>query len=193
MSASSVSTTVCSSKLAWRPAATLWQSGGHTRGIALCATGETAGGTPTQASPCPSASLNDSLQSHQNLAEVDVILFGVSRSGKTPTCFYLCSTGSRRPTISLFQMTSNAASCVAARLAQAVRPADRAGTPDSDSQERRASSEYASIENCLYEVNEARMMKTFEEIRRLPSITKCIEEIAMTVPQKSSQAVANTS
>ena len=44
---------------------------------------------------------HDDGQAHTNLAEADVILVGVSRSSKTPTCFYLANRGIKAANVPL--------------------------------------------------------------------------------------------
>lgn len=131
---------------------------------------------------------HDDGQSDRNLAEADVILVGVSRSGKTPTSLYLALTFGLRcanyplipedfernalpATLSpykgkLFGLTINPE-----RLAEVRR-------------ERRPNSKYASIDNCRYEVHAAEALMRREGIRSLSSTTKSIEEIATTVMQE---------
>jgi regulator of PEP synthase PpsR (kinase-PPPase family) len=130
---------------------------------------------------------HDDGQSHKNLEEADVILVGVSRSGKTPTCLYLAMQygikSANYPLIpddfergelptelnkyypKLFGLTIEAQ-----RLSQ-IR------------NERRPGSKYASLENCRYEINEAQAMMERYNIPWLSSTHKSIEEIATTILQ----------
>ncbi len=125
--------------------------------------------------------------SEKYFAEADVILLGVSRSGKTPTCLYLA-------------------------LQYGVRAANYPLTPDDfDStdlppmvkaykhklfgltiepvrlnhirSERRANSKYASIENCRFEVNEAEAMYRQYGIPFMSTTHKSVEELAATILQ----------
>ncbi|PHV04332.1 phosphoenolpyruvate synthase regulatory protein [Janthinobacterium sp. BJB412] len=131
---------------------------------------------------------HDDGQSHKNLSSADVILVGVSRSGKTPTSLYLAMQygikAANYPLIpddfergrlpsSLYEFKSKifGLTITAERLAE-IR------------NERRAGSKYASIENCRYEVNEAEMMMKREGIRWLSSTAKSIEEISTTILQE---------
>jgi [pyruvate, water dikinase]-phosphate phosphotransferase / [pyruvate, water dikinase] kinase len=131
---------------------------------------------------------HDDGQSHKNLAEADVILVGVSRSGKTPTSLYLAmqygikaanyplipddfERGKLPSSLPPFKHKLFGLTITPERLAQ-IR------------EERRAGSKYASIENCRYEVNEAEMMMKREGIRWLSSTTKSIEEISTTILQE---------
>jgi regulator of PEP synthase PpsR (kinase-PPPase family) len=131
---------------------------------------------------------HDDGQSNRDLAGSDVILVGVSRSGKTPTSLYLAMQyglkASNYPLIpedferrqlppalvphrkKIFGLT-----IAAERLAQ-IR------------NERRPNSKYASLENCRDEIHEAEAMMRREGIRWLSTTTKSIEEIATTILQE---------
>ena len=116
------------------------------------------------------------------LGAADVILLGVSRSGKTPTCLYLA-----------MQFGIKAANCPLTpedfdrgKLPDAVE-AHRSKlyglsiTPERLARirnERRPDSRYASLENCRFEVDQGeRLMRTYG-IRWVNSTTRSIEEIA---------------
>jgi len=131
---------------------------------------------------------HDDGQSHKNLAEADVILVGVSRSGKTPTSLYLAMQyGIKAANYPLIPDDFERG-----RLPSSLPPFKHklfglTITPERLAQireERRAGSKYASIENCRYEVNEAEMMMKREGIRWLSSTTKSIEEISTTILQE---------
>jgi [pyruvate, water dikinase]-phosphate phosphotransferase / [pyruvate, water dikinase] kinase len=131
---------------------------------------------------------HDDGQSNRDLTSADVILVGVSRSGKTPTSLYLAMQHGMKcanyPLIpedferrvlppalvthrkKLFGLTINPE-----RLAE-VR------------NERRPNSNYASLENCRYEVHESEAMMRREGIRWLSTTTKSIEEISTTILQE---------
>jgi regulator of PEP synthase PpsR (kinase-PPPase family) len=128
---------------------------------------------------------HDDGQSSRNLAEADVILLGVSRSGKTPTSLYLA-----------MQHGIKAANCplIPEDFERGRMPTPLAGykrkcfgltiDPERLSQirhERRPGSKYASIENCRYEVREAESMMRREGVSWLSSTHKSIEEIATTI------------
>ncbi len=128
---------------------------------------------------------HDDGQSSKGLKEADVILLGVSRSGKTPTTLYLAMQfglkAANYPLIpedferetlpealppfreKLFGLT-----ILPERLAE-IR------------HERRPNSKYASLANCRYEVEAAEKMMKRESVRWLSSTTKSIEEIAATI------------
>jgi regulator of PEP synthase PpsR (kinase-PPPase family) len=128
---------------------------------------------------------HDDGQSALNLASADVILVGVSRSGKTPTSLYLAmqhgikaanyplipedfERGEVPSTLAPYKAKCFGLTIDAARLAQ-IR------------NERRPDSKYASLENCRYEVKEAESMMRREGIAWLSSTHKSIEEIAATI------------
>jgi [pyruvate, water dikinase]-phosphate phosphotransferase / [pyruvate, water dikinase] kinase len=131
------------------------------------------------------AMAHDDGQSNVGLASADVILVGVSHSGKTPTSLYLAMQHgikaanyplipedferNRLPeTLYRFKSKLFGLSISPDRLAE-VRF------------ERRPNSRYASLEACRYEVAEAETMMKREGIRWLSSTTKSIEEIAATI------------
>ena len=128
---------------------------------------------------------HDDGASHRDLAEADVILVGVSRSGKTPTSLYLAMQfgikAANYPLIpedferrSLPEVLKNyrpklyGLSIAPERLRE-IR------------QERRPDSEYAKLSNCRFEVEQAEGMMRREGIHWINSTTKSIEEIATTV------------
>lgn len=124
----------------------------------------------------------------RNLDKAQVILVGVSRCGKTPTALYLAMQFGIR----------------AANFPLTPDDFERKKLPDSlknhkhklfglniDPQrlhrirsERRADSHYASIENCSYELREARKMMQDHQIPWIDSTDKSIEEIATTVIER---------
>ncbi len=130
---------------------------------------------------------DDGVTHDGELADADVILVGVSRSGKTPTSLYLAMQfgvkAANYPLIpedfernklpgelhahrkKLFGLT-----IAPERLAQ-IR------------QERRANSRYASLENCRYEIDAAQKLMRRENIPWLDSTTKSIEEISAVILQ----------
>ena len=131
---------------------------------------------------------HDDGQSHKNLAEADVILVGVSRSGKTPTSLYLAMQyGIKAANYPLIPDDFERGKLPSSLYEFKSKIFGLTITPERLSEirnERRAGSKYASIENCRYEVNEAEMMMKREGIRWLSSTTKSIEEIATTILQE---------
>lgn len=130
---------------------------------------------------------DDGVSSDGELDDADVILVGVSRSGKTPTSLYLAMQfgvkAANYPLIpedfernklpgelhnyrrKLFGLT-----IAPDRLVQ-IR------------QERRPNSRYASLENCRYEIDAAQKLMKRENIPWLDSTTKSIEEISAVILQ----------
>jgi len=130
---------------------------------------------------------DDGVSTSEDLVTADVILVGVSRSGKTPTSLYLAMQfgvkAANYPLIpedfernklpgelhsfrgKLFGLT-----IAPERLSQ-IR------------QERRPNSHYASLENCQYETEAAQKLMRRENIRWLDSTAKSIEEISATIMQ----------
>ena len=131
---------------------------------------------------------HDDGQSHKNLAAADVILVGVSRSGKTPTSLYLAMQyGIKAANYPLIPDDFERGKLPSSLPPFREKIFGLSITPERLSEirhERRAGSKYASIENCRYEVNEAELMMKREGIRWLSSTTKSIEEIATTILQE---------
>ena len=131
---------------------------------------------------------HDDGQSHKNLASADVILVGVSRSGKTPTSLYLAMQyGIKAANYPLIPDDFERGKLPSSLPVFRDKIFGLSITPERLSEirhERRAGSKYASIENCRYEVNEAESMMKREGIRWLSSTTKSIEEIATTILQE---------
>ena len=130
---------------------------------------------------------DDGISSEGELAESDVILVGVSRSGKTPTSLYLAMQfgvkAANYPLIPedfernklpgelhLYRHKLFGLTIAPERLSQ-IR------------QERRPNSRYAALENCRYEIDAAQKLMRRENIRWLESTTKSIEEISATILQ----------
>ena len=131
---------------------------------------------------------HDDGQSSRNLESADVILVGVSRSGKTPTSLYLAMQhGIKAANYPLIPDDFERG-----RLPSTLAPHKRKCfgltiDPERLSQirhERRPDSKYASLQNCRYEVSEAEAMMRREGIAWLSSTHKSIEEIATTILQE---------
>ena len=122
-----------------------------------------------------------------DLDQSDVILVGVSRSGKTPTSLYLAlQFGIRVANYPLipedFERNKLPDVLVKYRhkLFGLTISAERL---TSIRQERRPDSKYASIENCRWEIEQAQKLMRREGVRWLDSTTKSIEEISATLMQ----------
>jgi len=128
---------------------------------------------------------NDDGNTLRNFPEADIILVGVSRSGKTPTCLYLALQygilaanyplidddleTSRLPEVlepyrnKLFGLT------IAPERLQQIR------------KERRPDSSYAEYQQCQYEVNAVEKIYRAQQIPFLDTSAVSIEEIATTI------------
>lgn len=131
---------------------------------------------------------HDDGQSAKGLAAADVILIGVSRSGKTPTSLYLAMQyavkAANYPLIPEDFERDALPSALPQHRAKlfglSIAPERLAEVRN----ERRPNSRYASLENCRYEVAAAERLMKREGIRWLSSTTKSIEEIAATILQE---------
>jgi len=130
---------------------------------------------------------HDDGQSHKNLAEADVILVGVSRSGKTPTSLYLAMQyGVKSANYPLIPDDFERGKLPTVLYDYKGKIFGLSIDPQRLSEirnERRPGSKYAAVENCRYEVNEAESMMRREGIKWLSSTHKSIEEIATTILQ----------
>ncbi len=127
--------------------------------------------------------------STRDLSEADVILVGVSRCGKTPTCLYLSMQfgiraanypfipedfGSRQLPASLRPLRDKlyGLTITPTRL-QRIRS------------ERRPNSSYSDLQNCEYEIREAESLMRRENIPFLDATSKSVEELATTIMQQA--------
>jgi len=119
---------------------------------------------------------------HRGLEDADIVLVGVSRSGKTPTCLYMAMQfGIKAANYPLIPEDLEAN-----RIPSSLVPLKRkvwglSITPERLHQirsERRPDSRYAALENCRYEVVAAEKLMRQAGIQYLDSTTKSIEEIA---------------
>jgi regulator of PEP synthase PpsR (kinase-PPPase family) len=131
---------------------------------------------------------HDDGQSNKNLSTADVILVGVSRSGKTPTTLYLAMQyGIKAANYPLIPDDFERGKLPSALPDFKGKIFGLSIAPERLSEirnERRPGSKYASLENCRYEVNEAEAMMKREGIRWLSSTAKSIEEISTTILQE---------
>lgn len=126
--------------------------------------------------------------SDSNLDSADVILVGVSRSGKTPTSLYLAvQFGIKAANYPLipedFERNKLPGSLEKYRhklFGLSIHPERLAEIR----RERRPDSTYASIANCHAEIEAAQKLMRREGIRWLDSTSKSIEEIAATLIQE---------
>ncbi len=129
---------------------------------------------------------DDGLGSRE-LARADVILVGVSRSGKTPTCLYMAMQfGIKAANYPLTPDDFERAELPGAVAPHVGKLYGLTITPERLSeirQERRPDSRYARLENCRYEIEEAEKLMRRHGIEWLNSTTRSIEEIATKVLQ----------
>jgi [pyruvate, water dikinase]-phosphate phosphotransferase / [pyruvate, water dikinase] kinase len=131
---------------------------------------------------------HDDGQSNRDLEQADVILVGVSRSGKTPTSLYLAMQhGLKAANYPLIPDDFERKQLPSALAPHRKKIFGLTIQPERLSEirnERRPNSRYASLENCRMEVAEAEAMMRREGIRWLSTTTKSIEEIATTILQE---------
>ena len=131
---------------------------------------------------------HDDGQSNKNLQGADVILVGVSRSGKTPTSLYLAMQyGIKAANYPLIPDDFERGKLPGGLLAFKDKIFGLTISPDRLAEvrnERRPGSKYAALENCRYEINEAESMMRREGIRWMSSTAKSIEEISATILQE---------
>lgn len=131
---------------------------------------------------------HDDGQSNANLASADVILVGVSRSGKTPTSLYLAMQhGLKVGNYPLIPEDFDRQQLPPALVPLKKKLFGLTIDPERLAKirnERRPNSKYANLENCRYEVAAAESMMRRTGIRWLSTTTKSIEEIATTILQE---------
>ena len=130
---------------------------------------------------------HDDGQSNLKLTEADVILVGISRVGKTPTSLYLAMQyGLKAANYPLIPEDFERGQLPKDLLPYRQKifglmiDAERLSEIRN---ERRPGSNYAKLENCRYEINEATAMLKRESIPWVSTTSKSIEEIATTVLQ----------
>jgi [pyruvate, water dikinase]-phosphate phosphotransferase / [pyruvate, water dikinase] kinase len=119
---------------------------------------------------------------HRGLEESDIVLVGVSRSGKTPTCLYMAMQfGIKAANYPLIPEDLEANRLPPSLLPLKGKVWGLSIAPDRLHQirsERRPDSRYAALDNCRYEVSAAERLMKQAGIPYLDSTTKSIEEIA---------------
>jgi regulator of PEP synthase PpsR (kinase-PPPase family) len=135
------------------------------------------------------AMAHDDGASHRELNQADVILIGVSRSGKTPTSLYLAlQFGVKAANYPLIPEDFSAM-----RLPAQLRPLRgklygltiKPGRLQQIRNERRPNSQYATLANCEFEVREAEALMRQEGIPYLDATSKSVEELATTILQEA--------
>jgi [pyruvate, water dikinase]-phosphate phosphotransferase / [pyruvate, water dikinase] kinase len=125
----------------------------------------------------------------RDLSEADVVLVGVSRCGKTPTCLYLSMQfGIRAANYPLIPEDF-----ASKQLPAQLRPLRgrlhgltiRPERLQEIRNERRPNSQYATLANCEFEVREAEALMRQEKIPFLDATSKSVEELATTILQEA--------
>ncbi|MEY4725753.1 MAG: hypothetical protein RLZ36_380 [Pseudomonadota bacterium] len=131
---------------------------------------------------------HDDGQLNRDLESSDVILVGVSRSGKTPTSLYLAMQhGLKASNYPLIPEDFERRQLPPALVPHKKKIFGLTIQPERLSEirnERRPDSKYASLANCRHEVAEAEAMMRRAGIRWLSTTHKSIEEIATTILQE---------
>jgi [pyruvate, water dikinase]-phosphate phosphotransferase / [pyruvate, water dikinase] kinase len=131
------------------------------------------------------AMAHDDGASHRELGEADVILVGVSRSGKTPTSLYLAlQFGVKAANYPLIPEDFQRMQLPEALRTRKTKLYGLTIAPErlhEIRQERRPDSRYANLDNCRFEIEEAAKLMRREGIRSINSTSKSIEEIATTI------------
>jgi regulator of PEP synthase PpsR (kinase-PPPase family) len=128
---------------------------------------------------------HDDGASHRELSDADVILVGVSRSGKTPTSLYLAlQFGVKAANYPLIpedferKALPEALHVFKSKLYGLTIAPERL---QEIRRERRPGSQYADPANCRYEIEQAELLMKREGIHWINSTSKSIEEIATTI------------
>ena len=128
---------------------------------------------------------HDDGQMNKGLNEADVILVGVSRSGKTPTSLYLAMQfGIKAANYPLIPEDFDRGELPEVLQTMRHKLFGLSIAPERLSQirnERRPGSRYASLTNCTQEILAAENMMRREGIKWLSSTTRSIEEISATI------------
>jgi regulator of PEP synthase PpsR (kinase-PPPase family) len=131
------------------------------------------------------AMAHDDGASHRELGQADLILVGVSRSGKTPTSLYLAMQfGVKAANYPLIPEDLDRMKLPEALRGEKHRLYGLTIAPQrlhEIRKERRPGSKYADLDNCRFEVTEAESLMRREGIRCINSTSKSIEEIATTI------------
>jgi regulator of PEP synthase PpsR (kinase-PPPase family) len=125
---------------------------------------------------------------NKDFGRADVILVGVSRSGKTPTCLYMAlQFGIRAANVPLTPDDFDRGVLPATIEPHLKRLYGLTIAPERLAEirsERRPDSRYARLENCRYEVEHAERLMRRHGIPWLNSTTRSIEEIATKILQE---------
>jgi [pyruvate, water dikinase]-phosphate phosphotransferase / [pyruvate, water dikinase] kinase len=127
--------------------------------------------------------------SSRGLTDADIVLVGVSRSGKTPTCLYLAMQFGIRA--ANYPLTPE--DLGGGKLPVPLRPLRgrlygltiRPDRLQEIRNERRPGSRYATLANCEYEVRVAEALMREAGIPFLDATSKSVEELATTILQEA--------
>ena len=132
---------------------------------------------------------HDDGQTTRDLANAQVILVGVSRSGKTPTALYMAlQFGIRAANFPLTPDDFHDGNLPRSLHAFRDKLFGLTIRPERLTQiraVRRPNSTYASLDNCQFEIREAEALMIRERVPILDTTTRSIEEIATTIAQHS--------
>jgi [pyruvate, water dikinase]-phosphate phosphotransferase / [pyruvate, water dikinase] kinase len=121
----------------------------------------------------------------RELSDADIILVGVSRSGKTPTCLYMAMQfGIRAANYPLIPEDFSTMQLPGQLRPLRGRIRGLTIKPERLCQirtERRPGSTYATLSNCEWEVKEAEALMRQEGIPYLDATSKSVEELATTI------------
>ncbi len=127
--------------------------------------------------------------STRDLSDADVILVGVSRCGKTPTCLYLSMQfGVRAANYPLIPEDFGSRQLPGALRTLRNKLYGLTITPtrlQSIRSERRPNSTYSDLKNCEHEIREAETLMRRENIPFLDATSKSVEELATTIMQQA--------
>lgn len=128
---------------------------------------------------------HDDGATNRNLEEADIILVGVSRSGKTPTCLYMAlQYGIKAANYPLIPEDLESMKLPAALMPFRHKLYGLTISPERLQQiraERKPDSKYAALANCRFETQTAEALMLRSIIPFVDSTTKSIEEIATTI------------
>jgi regulator of PEP synthase PpsR (kinase-PPPase family) len=131
------------------------------------------------------AMVHDDGASSREFDLADVILIGVSRSGKTPTCLYLAlQFGVKAANYPLVAEDLERTQLPGPVRGHATRIYGLTIAPERLREirnQRRPNSRYADLDNCRFEVEKAEELMRREGIRWINSTSKSVEEIAATI------------
>jgi [pyruvate, water dikinase]-phosphate phosphotransferase / [pyruvate, water dikinase] kinase len=127
--------------------------------------------------------------STRDLSEADIILVGVSRCGKTPTCLYLSMQfGVRAANYPLIPEDFSSRQLPATLRTLRDKLYGLTITPTRLQRirsERRPNSSYSDLKNCEQEIREAETLMRRENIPFLDATSKSVEELATTIMQQA--------